>query len=88
MRRDFRQSAYYHPALVTDASGQVHASFKLPDSLPTYRIMAVVAAEDDRFGYGESRVTASRPLMARPALPRYRRPLRISPAPMPDATLR
>ncbi|WP_437662918.1 Ig-like domain-containing protein [Sorangium sp. So ce1182] len=73
VRRDFRQSAYYHPALVTDASGQVHASFKLPDSLTTYRIMAVVAAEDDRFGYGESRVTASRPLMARPALPRFLR---------------
>ncbi|WP_437901450.1 MG2 domain-containing protein [Sorangium sp. So ce124] len=73
VRRDFRQSAYYNPALVTDASGQVHASFKLPDSLTTYRVMAVVAAEDDRFGYGESRVTASRPLMARPALPRFLR---------------
>ncbi|WP_437805258.1 Ig-like domain-containing protein [Sorangium sp. So ce1078] len=73
VRRDFRQSAYYHPALVTDASGQVHASFKLPDSLTTYRVMAVVTAEDDRFGYGESRVTASRPLMARPALPRFLR---------------
>ncbi|WP_437494697.1 MG2 domain-containing protein [Sorangium sp. So ce1014] len=73
VRRDFRQSAYYHPALVTDASGQVSASFKLPDSLTTYRVMAVVTAEDDRFGYGESRVTASRPLMARPALPRFLR---------------
>jgi hypothetical protein len=71
VRRDFRQSAYYHPALVTDTSGHVRASFKLPDSLTTYRVMAVVAAEDDRFGYAEDRVTASRPLMARPALPRF-----------------
>ncbi|WP_437948993.1 Ig-like domain-containing protein [Sorangium sp. So ce296] len=73
VRRDFRQSAYYHPAIVTDAAGKVSASFKLPDSLTTYRVMAVVAAEDDRFGYGESRVTASQPLMARPALPRFLR---------------
>ena len=73
VRRDFRASAYYHPALITDAAGQVRASFKLPDSLTTYRIMAVTAAEDDRFGYGEARVTASRPLMARPALPRFLR---------------
>ncbi|WP_438021401.1 MG2 domain-containing protein [Sorangium sp. So ce315] len=73
VRRDFRQSAYYHPALVTDAAGQVRASFKLPDSLTTYRVMAVVVAEDDRFGYGESRVTASQKLMARPALPRFLR---------------
>ena len=35
--------------------------------------MAVAAAEDDRFGYGQSYVTTSRPLMARPALPRFLR---------------
>ena len=73
VRRDFRPSAYYNPSLVTDASGQARASFKLPDALTTYRLMAVVAGEDDRFGYGQHRVTTSRPLMARPALPRFLR---------------
>jgi hypothetical protein len=73
VRRDFRASAYWGPALTTDAGGHVHGSFKLPDSLTTYRIMAVVAAEDDRFGYGEDRIVASRPLMARPAFPRFLR---------------
>lgn len=70
VRRDFRSSAYYHPTLVTDEKGHVEASFKLPDSLTTFRIMAVSAATDDRFGFAEERVTASRPLMARPAFPR------------------
>ncbi|MCC6557811.1 MAG: hypothetical protein IT372_33100, partial [Polyangiaceae bacterium] len=73
VRRDFRANAYYNPALVTDERGQVHATFKLPDSLTTYRLMAVTAAEDDRFGYGDARITTSRPLMARPALPRFLR---------------
>jgi alpha-2-macroglobulin len=73
VRKDFRASAYWGPSLTTDASGHVRASFKLPDSLTTYRIMAVAAAEDDRFGYGADRVVASRPLMARPALPRFLR---------------
>jgi uncharacterized protein YfaS (alpha-2-macroglobulin family) len=72
-RRDFRTSAYFHPTLVTDDKGRVETSFKLPESLTTYRIMAVVAAEDDRFGYAQSHVTTSRPLMARPALPRFLR---------------
>lgn len=72
-RRDFRASAYYNPALVTDAAGRIHVSFKLPEGLTTYRLMAVAAAEDDRFGYVESRVTTSRPLMARPAFPRILR---------------
>jgi hypothetical protein len=73
VRRDFRTSAYFQPALVTDANGHADARFKLPESLTTYRIMAVVAAEDDRFGYAASYVTTSRPLMARPALPRFLR---------------
>ena len=33
--------------------------------------MAIAAAEDDRFGFAEDRVVTSRPLMARPALPRF-----------------
>jgi len=73
VRRDFRTSAYFHPKLVTDANGHVEARFKLPESLTTYRVMAVVSAEDDRFGVGASYVTTSRPLMARPALPRFLR---------------
>ncbi len=71
VRKDFRASAYFSPALVLDDKGHVHASFKLPDSLTTYRVMAVVTAEDDRFGFGEARAVTSRPLMARPALPRF-----------------
>ncbi len=71
VRRDFRPSAYWSPALVTDAAGHVHVSFKLPDSLTTYRIMAVAAGEDDHFGFAEDRVVTSRPLMARPAFPRF-----------------
>ncbi len=72
-RHDFRTSAYFHPKLVTDEKGHIDAKFKLPESLTTYRIMAVVSAEDDRYGYGQSYVTTSRPLMARPALPRFLR---------------
>ena len=53
MRRDFRESVYFNPSLVTDGKGHAHASFKLPDSLTTYRIMAVAVAEDDRFGSAE-----------------------------------
>ncbi len=70
MRRDFRASAYYSPSITTDAAGKAHASFKLPDALTTYRLMAVVASTDDRFGAAEAPLVTSRPLMARPAFPR------------------
>jgi hypothetical protein len=73
VRKDFRASAYFNPTLITDDKGHIHASFKLPDSLTTYRLMAVAAAEDDRFGYAQEQVTTSRPLMGRPAFPRFLR---------------
>lgn len=72
-RRDFRQTAFYDAKLVTDAQGRARARFKLPDSLTTFRVMAVAAGADDRYGFGQSRVTTSKRLMARPALPRFLR---------------
>jgi uncharacterized protein YfaS (alpha-2-macroglobulin family) len=73
VREDFRATAYFLPSVVTGANGKAHVHFKLPDSLTTYRLMAVAAAEDDRFGFGEAQIVTSRPLMARPAMPRFLR---------------
>ena len=72
-RQDFRATAYFNPDVVTGKDGKAHVRFKLPDNLTTFRLMAVAAAEDDRFGFSESRIVTSRPLMARPALPRFLR---------------
>lgn len=72
VRADFRTTAVF-TSVKTDANGHAHVRSKLPDGLTTYRLMAVVAGKDDRFGFGESRVTTSRPLMVRPALPRFLR---------------
>lgn len=73
VRADFRPSAYFNAAVITDASGAATVKFKLPDTLTTYRIMAVAVAANDRFGSSDATVTTSRQLMARPALPRFMR---------------
>ncbi|HEX3852689.1 MAG TPA: alpha-2-macroglobulin family protein, partial [Polyangiaceae bacterium] len=72
-RRDFRQTAYFNPSVLTDASGKAHLKFKLPESLTTYRIMAVAVSDGDHYGFGQSSVTTSKKLMARPELPRFLR---------------
>lgn len=72
-REDFRTTAYFQPSVVTGPDGKAHVRFKLPDSLTTYRLMAVASAQDHRFGFGQDQVVTSRPLMARPALPRFLR---------------
>lgn len=71
VRRDFRQSAYFNPAVMTGADGKASVSFQMPDNLTTFRVMAVATTTDDRYGYGAARVVTSQRLMARPALPRF-----------------
>ncbi len=70
-RQDFRTTAYFQPSVVTSADGKAHVRFKLPDSLTTFRLMAVATSDTDRFGFGQESIVTSRPLMARPALPRF-----------------
>ena len=72
-RQDFRTTAFFQPSVVTGPDGKAHVRFKLPDSLTTYRLMAVATSDTDRFGFGQESIVTSRPLMARPALPRFLR---------------
>jgi uncharacterized protein YfaS (alpha-2-macroglobulin family) len=72
-RRDFRQTAYFNPSVLTDAAGKATIRFKLPESLTTYRIMAVAVSGADHYGFAAASVTTSKRLMARPALPRFLR---------------
>lgn len=70
-RRDFRQTAFFDPSVLTDENGRARVKFKLPDGLTTYRVMAVAATEGDQYGFGSANVVTSLRLMARPALPRF-----------------
>jgi uncharacterized protein YfaS (alpha-2-macroglobulin family) len=72
-RQDFRTTAFFQPSVLTGPDGKAHVRFKLPDSLTTYRLMAVATSDSDRFGFGQESIVTSRPLMARPALPRFLR---------------
>ncbi|MCC6898055.1 MAG: Ig-like domain-containing protein [Polyangiaceae bacterium] len=71
MRSDFASLAAFVPKLTTDGQGRASTSVKLPDNLTRYRIMAVVASGENRFGSGEGAVTARLPLMVRPSAPRF-----------------
>jgi len=72
-RSNFLTAAFFHPGLVTDEAGRASVRFKLPDNLGRFRVMAMAVSEQDRYGTGRSELTVNRPLMARPALPRFLR---------------
>jgi len=70
LRRDFESVAFYAPEVQTDAKGKAQVTFKLPDSLTRYRIMAVAVSRTAELGSGDASVRTHKPLMVRPMLPR------------------
>ncbi len=74
IRGDFRDLAYYAPALSTDSAGRVRARFKLPDNLTTYRVMAVAVHGATHFGSGQGQLRVGKPWMMVPRLPRFAQP--------------
>ena len=71
MRRDFRVLAFWIGSVTTDAQGRATVDVKLPESLTTYRIMAVAADRSSRFGAGDSEIRINKPLTLKPTFPRF-----------------
>src|SRR5262249_25382873 len=71
VRKDFRVLAFWLGSLATDAQGHASTDVTLPESLTTYRIMAVAADRESRFGRGEREIRISKPVLLRPAFPRF-----------------
>ena len=73
LRKDFRPSAYWNPAIRTDRRGRATITFRLPESLTTFRFMATALTGDHAFGQGQTDVVVTKPLVLQPALPRFAR---------------
>ncbi len=74
LRKDFNPVATWVGSLVTDASGKASHSFKVPDTLTTYRVMAVAVTEGAQFGSASAEFKVNKTLMMRQAMPRFVRP--------------
>lgn len=70
-RSAFATTAAFLPHVIVPESGETEVSFDLPDNLTRFRVMAVAATRDGRFGSSEGRIEVNKPLMVRPALPRF-----------------
>jgi uncharacterized protein YfaS (alpha-2-macroglobulin family) len=71
MRTDFRAVAFWLGSIETGADGRARTSVTLPDSLTTYRIMAVAGDAASRFGSAGHEISAAKPLTLLPAVPRF-----------------
>ena len=71
LRKNFDPCATWAPALVTDANGRFSHSFKFPDTLTRYRLIAVAHHGATRFGQAESSIIVRKDLMLDPKAPRF-----------------
>jgi alpha-2-macroglobulin len=71
IRSRFVSTAVWSPGAVTNGAGVATVTFKAPDNLTAFRMMAVAADGGYRFGSADKRFTVSKPLQLHQALPRF-----------------
>lgn len=71
MRKNFDPCATWAPAIIADASGKFTHTFKVPDTLTRYRLIAVAHHDASRFGHAEASIVAKKDLMLEPRAPRF-----------------
>ena len=71
VRREFPDTAYWNPALPTDAQGQAQFTVRLPDSLTTWRLDARAITADTLIGEAQADLVVTLPLLVRPVVPRF-----------------
>jgi uncharacterized protein YfaS (alpha-2-macroglobulin family) len=71
VRRDFRALAFWLGSVVTGADGKARVEVTLPESLTTYRIMAVAGDLQSRFGSGDSEIRVNKPVTLKATFPRF-----------------
>jgi uncharacterized protein YfaS (alpha-2-macroglobulin family) len=71
VRRVFKDTAFWQPALVTGADGKATVKVELPDNLTTWRATARAVTADTRVGVAVSKVVERKDVIIRVALPRF-----------------
>ncbi len=71
LRGDFRSTAYWNPAVLTDDAGEAAVTFDLPSNLTSFKVMAVAQTVDSSFGRGDDVFRVTKPLQLQPSTPRF-----------------
>lgn len=71
IRKNFNETAFFFPALTTDAEGNISFSFTMPEALTQWKLMALGHTKELASGYSEQTVITQKPLMVQPNAPRF-----------------
>ncbi len=71
VRKNFKDTAFWQPAVITGADGTAKVAVKLPDNLTTWRATARAITADTKVGQTVTRVLARKGVIIRLATPRF-----------------
>ena len=71
IRREFKDTAFWQPDVVTGGDGKATVSFKLPDNLTTWRATARAITADTRVGSSVQKTIARKDVIMRLEMPRF-----------------
>jgi alpha-2-macroglobulin len=68
-RNVLKDTAYWNPVINTDSEGRAKISFKLPDNLTTWTLVAVASTLDTKVGQTTGEILVTKEVIVRPILP-------------------
>jgi len=71
VRRDFRETAFFHPNLKTNEKGEIIISFTAPESLTRWKLMGMAHTKDLSIGQFQKEIITQKDLMVVPNPPRF-----------------
>lgn len=73
LRTNLEEVAFFYPHIMTDAKGEAHIAFTLPDCLTEWKFMGLVHTKDMDYGLITTTATAKKDFMIQPNMPRFLR---------------
>lgn len=70
LRKDFPETLYWQPELLTDEGGRARLKFKLADNITTWKVSAIASTETGELGTAEREIRAFRPFFVEHDPPR------------------
>jgi hypothetical protein len=72
-RKNFNETAFFFPDLMTDSAGNISFAFTMPDAVTKWRWMNLAYTKDLKFGFSEKYIVTQKDLMVQPNAPRFLR---------------
>ena len=71
IRRDFSETAFFYPTMLTDSTGSLVLQFTAPESLTKWKLLGLAHTKDLEYGLLEKELVTRKDLMVFPNSPRF-----------------